>query len=270
MKISQLKKEAISKLSGKWGTAIGIGVLYFVFHLVLSLLLATLSANLSETVSSILSLVLSFILLPFSYGLLVTMVKLSRGENVGAIDFITIGLKNFVRVLKLNLRMIVKMWLPILLLILPIIVLGAAFYCYSDATISSDLVSILMIAAMAVEVIAMILMIIKTLSFSLSSYLLFDNQEATSNEILNKSAELMKGYKGKIVLLGFSFIGWFVLIFFATLLSLVINALFGVLVAFAGTFILEPYMSFATICFYEELKENDENLSTDNSSPITE
>ena len=80
-----------------------------------------------------------------------------------------------------------------------------------------------------------------------------DNPEATTNELLNKSAELMKGYRVKYILTEFSFFGWLLLVIVATLLSTAILPILAPFLVLAGTMILSPYMSFTLINFYEKV-----------------
>lgn len=275
MKISELKKEAITKLTGKWGLAVGVGIVYAIFYAVLQMILDFVFQNASEGVLAIISFILDILLIPFSYGILVSMIRLSRNENVGVMDFISTGLRNFGKVIKLNIVMVLKLWLPILLLIVSVLLLGFAFYQVSDSAItaetlpnvssSPELVPALIITAIVIELVAVSIMIVKTLSFSLSSYLLFDNPEATSNEIINTSVRLMKGYKFKFVLLDFSFIGWIFLLLFTFVIAAAIVPTFSIIVLLAGISILAPYISFTTISFYETLKNNN-----DTEAPIAE
>ena len=53
--------------------------------------------------------------------------------------------------------------------------------------------------------------IIKSLSYSMSFYILLDNPNMTSTECITKSREMMNGHKWELFCLLFSYIGWFIL-----------------------------------------------------------
>ncbi len=247
MKISELKKDAIAKLSGKWGKAAGIYLVVTILSFALTLIPGF--AGESTTVALILNLLISILSMGFSYGLLVSMLKLSRTEKVDIMDFVTIGLKNLVKIIKLYLLMILKLWLPILLYFVSAVLIGIAAYTVAAGE-SYGLV--FLIVSCILLVVACILFILKSLLYSLQFYLLHDNPSATSKEILNKSAELMKGKRAKYILTEFSFLGWIFLVLIAGILSSAILPLLTPVLILAGTTILSPYMSFTLINFYEK------------------
>ncbi len=82
--------------------------------------------------------------------------------------------------------------------------------------------------------------IIAMLRYSQAYYILIDNPEMSPSEAINKSKEMMRGNKGKLFLLGLSFIGWILL----TVLTLGIGCLW-----------LTPYMYTSLAVFYRELSE---------------
>ncbi len=81
--------------------------------------------------------------------------------------------------------------------------------------------------------------IIKSLSYSMTAFVLADNPELSYNQAINKSMEMMKGHKMKLFLLILSFIGWILL----SLLTLGI-----------GMFWVAPYIYQSIVAFYEDLK----------------
>lgn len=99
--------------------------------------------------------------------------------------------------------------------------------------------------------------IIKSLSYSMSYYILIDNPDISANEARKQSMQLMHGNKWRLFCLNFSFIGWI-------LLSLLT---FGILL-----FWVLPYMEVARAEFYQSLISKDEepelllieNQSTEN------
>jgi uncharacterized membrane protein len=70
-------------------------------------------------------------------------------------------------------------------------------------------------------------------------YLISDYPDLSATEAMKISREMMRGYKWKLFLLDFSFIGWWILTFITSGL---------------GVFLLVPYTQTATAVFYEDLK----------------
>lgn len=81
--------------------------------------------------------------------------------------------------------------------------------------------------------------IIKSYAYAMTPYICKDYPELTADECINRSKEMMNGYKWKLFLLDLSFIGWILLCILT----------FGI-----GTLWIEPYMMCSRAKFYEELK----------------
>lgn len=81
--------------------------------------------------------------------------------------------------------------------------------------------------------------IIKSISYSMSFYILADNPTMTAREALNESKRIMHGHKWEYFVLGLSFIGWILL----TCIT------FGL----AGIYAM-PYMNATYINFYNKIK----------------
>ena len=81
--------------------------------------------------------------------------------------------------------------------------------------------------------------IIFSYAYRMVPYLISDYPELSATEAMKISREMMQGYKWKLFLLDFSFIGWWILTFMTLGL---------------GAFMLVPYTQTATAVFYEDLK----------------
>ena len=81
--------------------------------------------------------------------------------------------------------------------------------------------------------------IIKAFSYSMAFFILRDNPEMSGLDAITASKKMMKGYKGKLFCLCFSFIGWCFLC---------------VLTCGIGYFWLGPYMQLSMANFYEDIK----------------
>jgi uncharacterized membrane protein len=81
--------------------------------------------------------------------------------------------------------------------------------------------------------------IVKGLSYSMTAFILKDNQELSYNEAIEQSMDMMNGYKWKLFVLILSFIGW---------------GLLCVLTIGIGFLWLIPYMQITQVAFYEDIK----------------
>ncbi len=88
--------------------------------------------------------------------------------------------------------------------------------------------------------------IIASLNYAMAYYILIDNPELSSVDVINRSKDMMDGQKGKLFSLYLSFAGWFVL----CLLTLGIGFIW-----------LRPYSQASFAGFYQDLKDaSNENL----------
>ena len=81
--------------------------------------------------------------------------------------------------------------------------------------------------------------IIKAISYSMSFYILAENQQIGVREALNISKRITMGYKGRIFMLWLSFIGW----------AILACVTFGI-----GFLWLMPYIQITFANLYKELK----------------
>lgn len=80
--------------------------------------------------------------------------------------------------------------------------------------------------------------IIKSLSYSMTPFIMAENPDMTAKEAIEASKQLMDGHKGELFMLGLTFIGWILLC----------GLTLGI-----GSFFLNPYMNAAYAAFYKEL-----------------
>ena len=242
MVLSDIRKQAREALSGKWQKGVLITLIYFAFEFVLGYI-----SRLVEQIpvlSFVISVGVLVISVPIAFGLIISFMKLKRGEEVKCYDFFTLGFSNFARSWKLAGNMLLKLWLPILLYVLAAIVLGFAVSFGVITTYmanSSTVAVIISIVGIALWIAACVYLVISTLSYALTYMIAYDNEAMEAKEVVEESKKLMTGNRGKYVLLQLSFIGW---------------AILTVFTLYIGVLWLIPYMQVALICFYEALKEN--------------
>lgn len=145
--------------------------------------------------------IISILLLPIIYGYSIAFLALVRGEEL-QFEHLFDGFKDYGRILGTLLLTTVYTVLWALLLIIPGIVKGY--------------------------------------SYAMTSYILRDEPQLRFNGAIEKSMDMMSGYKMKLFLMDLSFIGWAIL----CLLTLGIGFLF-----------LAPYVEASHAAFYQYVKE---------------
>ncbi len=260
MTASQFREMARKNLTGKWGKAAVITLVYILITSLLSFGLSFLPffGN----------LVLIFLEVPIVYGILVSFIKLKRNEEVGYIDFLETAFNSILPVWKVSGNIFLKLLLPIGILVglmfvyfISVVLLGGmtvfnaavAAGTTSNVTGSISVFTVLLVIFSIIFIIAYIAiyvwLIIKSLLYSQSLFILYDKPNATGKEIVEESERLMKGNRGRYFCLTLSFIGWMLL----SSLSLGIGFLW-----------LMPYMTIANIFFYESLigkTDNNDNVA---------
>lgn len=242
MILSDIRKQARESLTGKWGKSALIILIYFLFSFALGFI-KSLVEDISF-LSFVVEIGSAIITIPISFGLIISFIKLKRGEEVKCYEFFKYGFANFTRSWKLTGNILLKIWLPILLYVLAIIAfsLSITFGVAASVVASSSTILILaFIIGIALLVAAFVYLFIKSLLYSFTYFIAYDNEDMSGKEVVEESAKLMKGHRGKYILLQLSFIGWIIL---------------SVFTLYIGMLWIFPYMQISMICFYEALKEN--------------
>lgn len=249
MTSSQLRTKAREDLKGKWGKAALITLIYIIVEYAIGFVLAFI-----PVFGRIASWVIS---IPLSYGLLVTFIKLKRGEEVSYIDFFNLGFSNFGKVWAVFGNMVLKLIVPLIILVVSIMLMafggagalvGVALKTASATVGFSGITIIGLIAYIA----SVIYLVVKGYLYSLSYYILNDNPDKTGKEIVEESEKLMQGNRWAFFWLGLTFIGWSIL----ACLTLGIGMLW-----------LMPYMMVSFIAFYESLAGTKGEVE---STPVSE
>ena len=258
MSISKIKENARVALTGKWGKGACIVLSYLVVAFVVGFIIGLCGGE-ESALGSIVDLAYSICQVPIMFGLSFALIKLKRNEEVKAFDFLNLGFSNFARAWKIGLRETLKLLPPILLMLVSIFVMGIGRgVMYAMEETSAVIVPSLFALVGSVLIIASsVWMVVRSLLYSLTVYIAYDNPEMSSLDVVNESARMMKGNRGNIFLLSLSFIGWMILAVFTL----------GI-----GYLWLLPYMEIATICFYEHLLGKNEVISNEeeNVEAITE
>jgi len=251
MSASEIRANARKALEGKWGKGALITLVYVLVMFVLEFVLGFI-----PLLGSIASIVISA---PISYGIMVAFMKLKRGEEVTYTGFLEYGFSNFGKVWGVFGHTILKLLVPMIIFFVCLILfltgtVGSVFSLTNGSSFAGF--SGLTIVALIGYIASAIFLVVKGLLYSLTNYLLYDNQNMTSKEIVEESERLMNGNRGKYVWLELTFIGWLVLSIFTL---------------YIGLLWVAPYMSVAFVCFYETLigkTSNDEVVEIENVDPI--
>ena len=229
---SELRKDAREALAGKWGKAVCIILVYMAFSFVIGFIQGLVGEG--SPLYTIIDLAFAIISIPLSFGLIISFMKLSRGEEVSVLDFLKEGFARFGKSWGIVLHTFLRMLLPIVCIILVAILLvfSIGFGIGSGRFVLTILVVALYIATI-------IYLVSRGLLYSLSYYIAYDNSELSSKECVLKSKEMMTGKRGKLFCLNFSFIGWYILAGFTL---------------YIGLFWLLPYIQLANIAFYKYAK----------------
>ena len=255
MSISKIRENAREALNGKWGKAACFTLAYLAFFLVAGFVVGLFGEE--SLLGSLLDLATSIIQVPIVFGLTFAFIKLKRNEEVKAFDYLNIGFSNFGRAWKIGLRLVLKEILPtcVLAVGLCIMLVGCICVMFEPYAVIKNPIPLIIIGAI-ISLIAIIWLISIVLLYALTTCIAYDNPNMSSLEVVNESAKMMKGNRGKYFLLELSFIGWAILAAFTL----------GI-----GYLWLLPYMQVAVICFYEHLLGKNENVvSEENVEAITE
>ena len=253
---TDFKTEARRALSGKWGKAVLITLVYTIITGILS----SIQNNISlPALKAIISIAVVVVEVPLVFGFLYSLYKLFKGEDVKVFDFFSLGFTNIVKAWDIVFNTIIKMIVPVILIIVAIVmmIIGGSnmptiTYSYdtSFAHIAvSDITGVnpLFPIGGILFFIAMIWITIRGLFFVLSNYIAFDNMDMPAKEVVEKSKSLMTGKRGKFFVLLLTFIGW---------------AILCVLTLGIGYLWLLPYVQFSIFAFYKYLA-GDNNKETE-------
>lgn len=240
MNSSELRALAREKLSGKWGKAA-------IATLVYGLITGFISAipdffKEGSAINLIFSIICTIINVPISFGFLSTMFKLHDDEEISYTGFLNDGFANFKKSWGITIHIFLKLLIPLILLIVSLVLIaGSLSYTTASGLLSSKTSSggaIFSLIGCVLGLVAFVYFIYKSLTYTLSFSVLYDNPEMNSKDIVESSAELIKGNIGSYLLLCLSFIGWILLV----------PITLGI-----GSLWLIPYVNVSLISFYRAL-----------------
>lgn len=251
---SDFRVEARRRLTGKWGKVACITLAYCAIFFVLGFIEGLISRLLGLSNNSLIMAIINFVIeIPLTFGMIVALFKVYHSEDVKPFDFVSLGFGNFKKSIFVSLHILLKMIVPFILWIIStvLIVFSSASTVILAANYSSDGIvasSGILFVAIILYIVSIIWLIVKSYSYQLSYITAIDEPDLAAKEVVNKSEVLMKGNRGKLFFLEFSFIGWSILATFT----------FGI-----GFLWLVPYIQFAVFVFYDFVAKKDAKEETE-------
>ena len=227
MKAGQFRSMAREKLNGKWGKA---AILMLVFGLINFAI--AFGCEFVPIVGSLVWYIISPVL---SVGLLFSWYKLMNNEELGYLDFLTVGFEKFGKIWGVLLRVALKYLVPVALLVIGTMGVTVSSMLPIIGRASSGM-TIAMLLFMILELVGLILIIPVQYKYMFCFNELRYSPEKSAKEIVNSSGEIMIGKRVGIFWLQLTFIGWILL----SCLGFGIPVLWVV-----------PYMQIASILYYD-------------------
>lgn len=211
----ELRKRAWEKLShGNYWTSV----------------LVTLAVSIANGVAGV------FTSGPLAYGSSKFFLCTQRNQDAN-FEMLGDGFNRYGKTFLTGLALMLFMFLWSLVIIVPQIISAVCLAWIRMDMAQTIVPSILALVCAAIMAIMCWLPIVKSLSYSMTFYVMVDFN-LSGTEAISKSVELMKGHKAKLFRLGLSFFGWY-------LLS---SLTFGI-----GAIFLAPYVQATVAEFYAEL-----------------
>ena len=265
MNLKETKKDARTRLAGKWPKALIITLIYLAVTLAINYF-SSYTVGLAQNIpilQLLIYLVVIAAILPLSYGVTATFLDFSKNKEVSYTDFINKGVLAFSKVWAIIFRILLKVIVPILICIVVFTVF--ILICTYNFGISDENIVTYQYMFATCYIVVMLVFLIKFLPYALSFIILADNPEYSPKEILDKSAELMKNRKLEYFTLCLSFLGWILLIAIVSIIvtMAVKNTLATDIISNIGTVILSPYILISEIVYYEKASSKIENSEKD-------
>lgn len=130
---SEIRKEARESLKGNWGKAVCIVLAYMLVTFLIGFVEGLVGEG--TILYSIIDLAYVIVSAPLSFGLIISFMKLKRGEEVKAFGFLEDGFSKFGKSWGITWHTFVRLLLPIACLVLTIILMTVLVLLGSKSTI---------------------------------------------------------------------------------------------------------------------------------------
>lgn len=259
IKTNEIKKAALNNLD--WRKSFIISIIFVLANVALSYALEY-AINLTINIPILnfaVNIIYIALFIPLSFGFISAMSKLYKSERVSGTTIFNEAVLNFTKTIGIFVRTLIKILIPSFIIIFAGI--GILFITTQNLPVTNENLSGYTLFISLIYVAVLIGVAISTIPYALSSYILTDNKEMTSKEIVTRSADLMKNKKWNFIKLIISFLGWFiVLAVIVTIAKMAINEMISNIVNWIGMMLLMPYMVTSVRVFYEEISDTKEVL----------
>ncbi|WP_138210250.1 DUF975 family protein [Hathewaya histolytica] len=246
----EIKASARKALKGKWGISILVCFLYFCFTASLNIGMSINkyinSSNTTTPSSSSGSLIVSIINLfiagAFSFGICHFFLNILNEKETRVSDLFR-GFKHYGGTFIANLLVTIYTILWFILFSIPASILIISALVSTGGGLTSLNITSIIIIALVILLVSVIFSIV-ILRYSMTYFIYADNPEIGGVDAIKESVSMMKGNCLKLFTLMLSFIGWGIL----ACLTVV------------GILFLIPYINASLAAFYEELKEDEEDI----------
>ena len=269
---TNIRKEARESLKGKWVKAI---IMLLIDAIIIGIIAGIENAiDDNSIIKTIITIAEIIIQIPLAFGLICAFVKLKRNEEVKYFDFVKIGFENFSRAWAIFFRTLLKMILPIISIIAALVLVGIMFGVGGIAGIAQGAgqqTLAIVIVAIIIYIAAIAYAVIIGLKYALTTYIAYDNQDMSAEDVVRKSEELMIGHRGDLFVLILSFIGWAILCYiplgiavYTTILLMFQLTIILFICSVIAMLALGAYVAMARVCFYDEVLQlkSDKNNGT--------
>ena len=244
MKIKEIKEQAKVGLTGNLFKSIFITLFYTIITILFAFLSGKLNSHLLHANTTIITILINLILLPFSYGVLSSLINIFKGKKVAYTEFINISLLNYSK--------IIKLFLSLFLRILPFMFIVATFLVLINTNFNNIIINYI---ALILSFITLVILLIKILDYIFVLFINYDNPKLSCKEIISKSKSIIKNNKFKYLLLILSFILWFIIIVLINRLLMyfisditIISYINSIMIAF-----ITPMITISQYIFYDNL-----------------
>ncbi len=266
MTIKEVKKSAKLNLKGCYIKCASASLLYFILIMILSYLLNILELKLTNnTVSlTIIQAIFGIISFVLSYGLISNILELSEGKTKSITKFVDNTILNFVKYIKIILQVLLRILVPLFIFLLCIYYLIGTLIANINNTNFLCFYPNLLPLAIAICLISLAILIYFLLKYILTPFIYYSNAHLTSKEVVQKSAELMKGQKWNYICLILSFFGWILLTaLILYILSYFVDPAWLTPIVILFYTLIRPYVIQSESIFFENLG-NTENSNKEN------
>ncbi len=267
MKISEIKKEARSKLVQKYPQTLISCFLFLAIVIGLDVILTSLLSliTFNTAVGILVTIIILAVTFPLSFGLVSLFLDYSRNKPAKSTDFINRALLNFTGVCKTTTRLLLKILKYFILGVVIAFLLCLMVIALEDNVLHPNVEQRDAINNVSVAIISLAYtfgIIACYIPYSLSYYVLANNPKTAGKESLEISKEILKNNIGKYVLLYITFIPYGILITAIELLLEKYTAIpeIGTIVGLIGSIMLMPYVLISVTTFFDDIngtkKEN--------------